>query len=1102
MDNMICPVCERNIQSHAHKIQCSLCKSHYHLNCITLARDEQLYVQNNSNIWYCSTCIESIFPFNTIENDQEFIVTASLNDISGILYNNDLLFNPFETYNDHHNHPLDDVDPDINMYNEMNLHIGHRCMYFLENSFNEQLTIQKENCNAKNAFSLFHLNIRSMKQNLPQLNAYLDAVGFPFTIIGLSETWLQNHNCTLYGLNGYSLIENHRENKTGGGVGILLKDSVSYIRRSDLDHFDDIYESIFIELDHDQLGVSKNVVIGVVYRPPGTDITVFNESFNILLGDIQRENRLCYILGDYNINLLNNESHVQTSDFIEVLYSNSFIPLVTRPTRISTRSASLIDNIFTNNFHNLQESLQGIFVTDISDHYPIFHINYEIQHREYDICFWKRVKGLKNKLAFQQSLTEIDWGRILSNTDTQNAFSEYYSIILSLFHEHFPKIKVKMKYNTRKPCLTEALRSSIKTKNKLYSKFKKCNSAHNEHVYKTYRNKLNHILSHAEKKHYADLLEKSKNNVAKTWKILKTIINRNKARIIQSKFRLNNGYYVTDKHTISSKFNDFFVGIGPTLAKNIDKQDISPSHYLGDKLPNTIFLKPVSQDEIVKLVKSLKNTAPGHDDMTADILKLSLNHTVDALVHLCNLSLLQGVFPSELKMANVLPLYKASDSMSFNNYRPVSLLSTLSKVFEKIMYNRLLDFLEKHDILFKYQFGFRKKHSAYMALMVLTDKIIKCMENGESVIGIFLDFSKAFDTVDHGILLTKLYHYGIRGNALDWFSSYLSDRQQYVTYNGVSSSPKSITCGVPQGSILGPLLFLIYINDLAKICTHTFCIMFADDSNMFHSGTNIEQMQNILNTELAKISKWLKVNKLSLNIDKTHFMLFKGHRHKDYNIEIYIDGKRISEVNQSKFLGVLIDNKLKWNHHISLIASKISRGIGLMIKARNFLNKSTLTNLYYSFIYPYFIYCNHIWGSAYATHLKKLIVLQKKVVRIICRKNPRSHTDPLFREMGILKLTDINKYLLGKFLFRWYHEEIPSIFRDMFTMKSDIHMYDTRGRLLHLHVPVIKSNLGKQNVRYRGTLVWNSIIRNGISPLASDYVFSKSLKKLLILSEV
>ena len=360
-----------------------------------------------------------------------------------------------------------------------------------------------------------------------------------------------------------------------------------------------------------------------------------------------------------------------------------------------------------------------------------------------------------------------------------------------------------------------------------------------------------------------------------------------------------------------------------------------------------MFLRTVNETEVITILKEFNSPSPGWDSISPKIVKQTYTCFLEPLVHICNISILHGVFPNELKIAKVLPLYKGGNSKLLVNYRPESVLPVFSKLLERLMYGRITEFINENDVLYNLQFGFRKNPSTTIALTLLHDKISKSLFDGEYVLGDFLDFSKAFDTVNHDILLRKLYAYGIRGVAHEWLKSYLSCRTQYVVFDGIESTKRTVTCGVPHGSILGPLLFLLYINDMACISNILYPMLFADDTNVFLSVRNANQLIRITNGELLNIVDWLDSNKLSLNVSKTHFILFRsqGMRKPLINEDLII--KKTNPSTRITKLNFLADKKLTWFEHIQYIKCKIAKGIGIICKTRQLLNSKTLCTLYY-----------------------------------------------------------------------------------------------------------------------------------------------------------
>ena len=425
-----------------------------------------------------------------------------------------------------------------------------------------------------------------------------------------------------------------------------------------------------------------------------------------------------------------------------------------------------------------------------------------------------------------------------------------------------------------------------------------------------------------------------------------------------------------------------------------------------------------------------------------------------------------GIFPNFLKIAIVLALLKKGDPFNLLNYRPISLLHFISKIFEKCLFNRLHDYSISKNIISERQFGFLRGKSTEQAIVSLTEYLYKILDDKEIALNVFIDFRKAFDTVDHCILLKKLERYGIRGMPLKLVESYLSNRSQKVRIGDCVSELKEINFGVPQGSILGPFLFLLYVNDLPNISPSIFSTLYADDTTItlkFNKFSDIEAECNVI---LLQLFNWTLANRLSLNFDKTYFNLItkRSPPRGIFPLNIHFKGHYISYNSHEKFLGVIFDDKLKFNYHIDMICSKISKSIGIIYRIRNLIPKRSLLSLYYSFIFPYLNYCNLIWGGSSETYLQSVFVLQKRAVRAINHVHYLAHSNQLFLQDGILKLPDLHSYLVSCHMFKC--QSLPNFIRT--------HDHNTRNRnslLPEFH----RLSLSQRSLNFIGPNTWNCI---------------------------
>ncbi len=550
---------------------------------------------------------------------------------------------------------------------------------------------------------------------------------------------------------------------------------------------------------------------------------------------------------------------------------------------------------------------------------------------------------------------------------------------------------------------------------------------------------------------------------------------------------------------IANRFCDYFTNIGPNLANNIPASSQISSSYLTGNFVNSLFFQPVVQSEITEIISSLRSgTAGGYDNIPMQIVKDSVDLVSEPLTHIVNLSIQSGIVPDQMKIARVIPIFKSGADNLFSNYRPISVLPVFSKILERVVYERLLNYLNEYNILLNNQYGFRKNHSTSLALIHLLDKITTAFDEKKYTIGIFLDLSKAFDTVDHEILFEKLAHYGIRGSALEWIKSYFTNRQQYVEFNSTCSSLSKIKCGVPQGSILGPLFFLIYINDIANSSSIAEMILFADDTNVFFSDSDLSRLITVINSEMKNLSEWFFANKLSLNIKKSNYIIFTP-RQKRQTLDplLEINNHRLERVKETSFLGVILDENLTWKSHISYVASKISKSIGIIYRSSFCLTtRLTLRTLYFALVYPYLNYCVIIWGATYPSNLNRLLLLQKKVVRILSNASYDAHTSPLFKSNKILKFEDIYLLNLGKFMFSYQNNLLPPSFSNFFFTTDQIHSHNLRTAG-QFYVPFCRTKAKQFTVKYQGPKFFNSL-NSEIRVLPSILTFQFKLNKYLL----
>lgn len=790
-------------------------------------------------------------------------------------------------------------------------------------------------------------------------------------VICLQEIWAIPKNVDL-SLQGYNPPLQQQRGSRGGGVMLYVGSHIPF-RNLNTPFIAKHLETIGCEIT---LQRNKYCILNV-YTGQKNKTDIVNDLSKLVEQHKKTYKGKVITAGDFNINLLKLGQDPDADYLFDKMSSNGFVPLCNFPTRqidvAGIWQTSAIDNFFCK--PSLHASSFALANND-SDHYPIYMEWGKARRPEKTKLTIRPVDEFKlAQLEF--ALLHETWSSVYDANDADAAALEFERIKDLHINKHLPQKTITIRPDRIKSWFTLGLQKSRRTLQTLNKAKTRSDQARKE--FRAFKLCYKKTCRRAEQLWTQKELEANISNTRRTWKILDDVVNRKrKGGELSGLFKVN-GVITNDKARIAAAFNEQYVNMGSNLAKKFQGEP-NFQKYLDYKKQEFDF-KTVSPGEVHDTILAMDNkTSHGHDALTNQLLKKFNTYLYKPLTSVINKSIAQSVFPEVWKISRVIPLYKADDVTNMLNYRPVSLCPVASKIMEKVVHKQVYSYVTEKGLIPSTQYGFQKKNQTQHLIAKFLNIVTNALQNKKKVMVTFLDFSKAFDTVPHRPFLEKLFSMGFTVRTVHWFESYLCGREQYVDFKGIFSGTLPIVCGVPQGTCLGPLIFLLYTADLNGYLRHSFLLSFADDTTVITIADSIEQLNKKISKDFEILTDWYKHSRLSLNVKKTEYMLFFSDNGK---LAPILQGEKIKQTSAYKLVGLLIDDKLAWDQHLEKVVTKLRQTIGMLARAKHTLPQQCKLLVYHSLFRSYLTYGLAHYGALLESQKKKLQMLQNRALRIV-----------------------------------------------------------------------------------------------------------------------